>query len=38
MIAWIRTPQSFEPGTVMPNMDVGERDARDIAAYLFTLR
>lgn len=38
LIAWIRVPQSIEPGTVMPDMDVTEQDARDMAAYLFTLR
>jgi len=34
---WIRDPQSVEPGTAMPNLGVSEIDARDIAAYLFTL-
>lgn len=38
LVRWIRTPQSIEPGTVMPNLGVTDRDARDIAAYLFTLR
>lgn len=33
---WIRNPQSVSPGTAMPNLDVGERDARDIAAFLYT--
>jgi cytochrome c1 len=31
-------PQAIEPGTAMPNLDVREQDARDIAAYLYTLR
>jgi cytochrome c len=35
---WIQDPQSVEPGTAMPNLGVSETDARDIAAYLFTLR
>lgn len=35
---WIREPQSVESGSAMPNMNVTERDARDIAAYLYTLR
>jgi cytochrome c1 len=35
---WIQDPQSVEPGTAMPNLGVSEIDARDIAAYLFTLR
>src|SRR6266496_2564482 len=33
LIRWIRDPQGVSPGTVMPNMGVGETDARDIAAY-----
>jgi cytochrome c len=35
---WIAVPQSIEPGTVMPNLGVSEGKARDIAAYLYTLR
>ncbi|MCC6829753.1 MAG: c-type cytochrome [Thermoleophilia bacterium] len=31
---WIRTPQEIAPGSLMPDMGVTERDARDIAAYL----
>ncbi len=38
MLKWIQHPQQIEPGTVMPEMGVGDRDARDIAAYLYTLR
>jgi cytochrome c2 len=38
MIAWIETPQSVVPGNAMPNMGLGDRDARDVAAYLYTLR
>jgi cytochrome c2 len=38
MIAWIRTPQAIEPGGGMPDMGVTERDARDIAAHLYTLK
>jgi cytochrome c len=34
---WIKNPQSVEPGTAMPNLSVTDVDARDIAAYLFTL-
>ena len=34
---WIRDPQRIDPGTAMPALGVGERDARDIAAYLATL-
>jgi cytochrome c1 len=38
MMQWIQHPQQHEPKTVMPNMGVTESDARDIAAYLYTLR
>ena len=38
MMRWIRTPQEVEPGAGMPDMGVTEEDARDIAAYLYTLR
>jgi cytochrome c2 len=38
MVAWIRFPQSASPGTAMPDMGVSEKDGRDIAAYLYTLR
>jgi len=37
MIAWIRDPQAIEPGTAMPNLHVSEGEARDMAAYLYTL-
>ncbi|MES2957121.1 MAG: c-type cytochrome [Pseudomonadota bacterium] len=35
---WLRDPTSVDPHTTMPDMQVGESDARDIAAYLATLR
>lgn len=38
IVRWIRNPQAIEPGTAMPNLGVDERTARDIAAYLYTLR
>jgi cytochrome c2 len=38
MMQWIRHPQHVEPGTAMPEMGVTEGDARDIAAFLYTLR
>jgi cytochrome c len=38
LIRWIMTPQSIEPGTAMPNLGVNQAQARDIAAYLYTLR
>jgi cytochrome c1 len=38
LVAWLRDPQALEPGTGMPNLGVSEADARDLAAYLYTLR
>ncbi len=38
LIAWIQHPEEISPGTAMPNLAVSEEDARDIAAYLYTLR
>jgi cytochrome c2 len=35
LAAWIRRPDSVEPGTVMPTLGVGEQESRDIAAYLY---
>lgn len=37
LIGWIMSPDSVEPGTAMPDLDVSEEDARDIATYLYTL-
>ena len=33
---WIRDPQGVTPGTAMPDLRVGEQDARDITAFLYT--
>lgn len=33
---WIRNPQGVTPGTAMPDLHVGKRDARDISAFLYT--
>ena len=38
MIAWIQNPQSIDPGNAMPALGVSPADAKDITAYLFTLR
>jgi cytochrome c1 len=38
MARWLRAPQAFAPLTAMPNLDMSERDARDIAAFLATLK
>jgi len=36
MQKWIRDPQHVSPGTAMPDLKVGEGDARDITAFLYT--
>jgi cytochrome c len=36
LIEWILNPQVVEPGTAMPNLNVTEIDARNIAAYLYS--
>jgi cytochrome c2 len=33
---WIRDPQAVTPGTDMPDLSVGDGDARDITAFLYT--
>jgi cytochrome c len=38
LIRCIEVPQSIEPGTDMPDPGVTEGQARDIAAYPYTLR
>ena len=34
--SWVRDPQQVSPGTAMPDLNVGDRDARDISAFLYT--
>jgi cytochrome c len=38
MARWIRSPKSFDPQTAMPELQVGEEHARDMVAFLYTLR
>lgn len=38
LVRWIMNPPSVEPGTAMPNLGVTDQQARDAAAYLYTLR
>ncbi len=38
LVQWIRSPKSIEPGTAMPDLGLSEQEARDAAAYLYTLR
>jgi cytochrome c len=37
LIRWIREPQAVNPGTAMPNLPVSDEDARNIAAFLYSL-
>ena len=38
LVRWIQNPPGVDPMTAMPNLRVSEQDARDMAAYLYTLR
>jgi cytochrome c2 len=38
LIRWVREPQAVEPRTAMPTLGLSEQEARDVAAYLYTLR
>jgi cytochrome c1 len=38
LFRWISKPQEVHPGTAMPDLGVTAQQARDIAAYLYTLR
>lgn len=38
LIHWLQHPQEVVPGNDMPDLDVSEDAAKDIAAYLYTLR
>lgn len=38
LVHWIEAPQRFLPGNAMPNAEINDHDARDVAAYLYSLR
>ena len=38
LVRWVRSPQSVEPHTAMPALGLSDQQARDVAAYLYTLR
>jgi len=38
LVHWIKSPQEIEPGTAMPTLGLDDQQARDVAAYLYTLR
>jgi cytochrome c1 len=38
LVRWLLDPESIEPGTVMPDVGLSEKQAHDVAAYLYSLR
>lgn len=38
LVRWIQNPPAVDPMTAMPNLHVTDQDARDMGAYLYTLR
>ena len=38
LVHWVMSPQSMKPRTAMPELGLSEPQARDVAAYLYTLR
>jgi cytochrome c1 len=38
LIRWIRAPQAIDPLTAMPDLQVPEAQALDMAAYLYRLK
>lgn len=37
MVRWLQDPKQFDPLSAMPNLQVTQQDAHDIAAFLYTL-
>lgn len=38
LVRWIMSPPTMKPGTAMPQLGLSEQQARDVAAYMYTLR
>ena len=38
MVRWIQHPQQIDPKNAMPELGVTDADAKDIVAYLYTLK
>jgi cytochrome c1 len=38
LVRWVQDPPSVEPMTAMPKLGLSDQQARDVAAYLYTLR
>jgi cytochrome c1 len=37
LVAWLRDPPAIQPRTAMPALGLSEREAQDIASFLYTL-
>jgi cytochrome c1 len=37
MVRWIQDPRAIDSATATPPVDASEKDARDIAAYLYAI-
>ncbi|HEY8573019.1 c-type cytochrome [Phenylobacterium sp.] len=37
LVRWLKDPHQVDPQSAMPRMGIGEKEARDMAAYLYTL-
>ncbi len=37
LVDWLRNPQAVKPGTAMPYLGISEREAVDMAAFLYSL-
>jgi cytochrome c1 len=38
LVLWLTTPQAVVPGNAMPNMGLTDSQAKDVAAYLYTIK
>ena len=38
LVRWLKNPKQVEPGTAMPDLGLSDQQARDVTAYLYTLR
>lgn len=38
LVRWLKDPPAIEPHTAMPALGLDDREARNVAAYLYTLR
>ncbi len=38
LVKWLKSPQSIEAGTAMPTLGLSDQEAKDAAAYLYTLK